>query len=89
MARFTEKQLIDLGFTKETETQDADPFYYYIHYTYDSIDFLSMISCTDNEAIDNKFTVEFFDDLDGNTLTEEDIRNIQKINERIKFLNSK
>ena len=58
-----EKDLIKLGFEKQTdESDESNPFYYY---TLDITQGLSFISNSNDEVKDDKWFVEFFDTACG------------------------
>lgn len=58
--KFTEKELIELGFTKEysSDTTDGVPDFYY--FTFDNDAAESLITNASDEIINNKYTVEMF-----------------------------
>lgn len=82
MKNITEEELLKLGFKREdvTEEEAGDkPFYYFIY----EIDKLCLISNSNDECIDEKYDIEFFDYVDSVRFTD-----IKMLTDLIKILES-
>jgi hypothetical protein len=73
-----EQDIIDLGFTKEF----GDNFYYY---TYDLTRGLSLITQANDEVVDNKWFVEFFDEYPVRFTDKKPIKKLIKIINKAKI----
>jgi len=58
MKNITGKQLKKLGFKKEIESDNEDPFHYY---SYEINDNCLLISCANNEKVNGSYIIEIFE----------------------------
>jgi len=58
MKKITDKDLLKLGFKKEVENSDDNPFHYYV---YEIDNQCLLISCANDETIDDGYEIELFE----------------------------
>jgi hypothetical protein len=82
MKNITEKNLLNLGFKRQDVSEEEsgdEPFYYFIY----EIDKLCLISNSNNECVNDNYSVEFFDYVDAVCFTD-----IKMLTDLIKILES-